>query len=130
MAGGLATTTTVIRGDLWRMGQCRPGDTILFKRISWESALAITQRTEKFINQVHDVLSGKIDASQVEVLDITVGEEWDETILHEIPADEQKGTVLVKFRQVRESKGYVLFCSSCSRLFRVGIAVFKSPTAS
>ncbi|KAJ9102817.1 hypothetical protein QFC20_004924 [Naganishia adeliensis] len=99
MAGGLATTTTVCRADLWRMGQCRPGDSILFKRVSWESALAVRQRTEKFIEQIQGAVSGKIDASQVEPLDISVGEEWNETILHEIPADEQKGTVQVKFRQ-------------------------------
>lgn len=106
MAGGLATTTTVCRADLWRMGQCRPGDSILFKRVSWESALAVRQRTEKFIAQIQGAVSGKIDASQVEPLDISVGEEWNETILHEIPADEQKGTVQVKFRQVRKRKIY------------------------
>lgn len=100
MAGGLATTTTVCRADLWRMGQCRPGDSILFKRISWDSALAVRQRTEKFLDQLQSVVSGKMNASEVEPLDISVGEEWDETILHEIPADEQKGTVQVKFRQV------------------------------
>ncbi|KAJ9104963.1 hypothetical protein QFC19_003760 [Naganishia cerealis] len=99
MAGGLATTTTVVRADLWRMGQCRPGDTIRFKRISWGSALAIRQRTEQLISQLRDVIAGQTEASMVSPLDISVGEEWDETILHEIPADETKGTVLVKYRQ-------------------------------
>jgi urea carboxylase len=107
MAGGLATTTTVCRADLWRMGQCRPGDSILFKRISWDSALAVRQRTEKFVDQLSSVISGKVDASQVEPLDISVGDEWDETILHAIPADEQKGTVQVKFRQVRREETYL-----------------------
>ncbi|GHJ84927.1 hypothetical protein NliqN6_1329 [Naganishia liquefaciens] len=99
MAGGLATTTTVVRSDLWRMGQCRPGDTILFKRIDWDSALAIRQRTESFIQDVQAIVSGKMDPSTVKALDISVGDYWDETILHEIAADEDKGTVQVKFRQ-------------------------------
>jgi urea carboxylase len=110
MAGGLATTTTVCRVDLWRMGQCRPGDSILFKRISWESALAVRRRTEKFVEQIQDAVSGRLDASQVEPLDINVGEEWNETILHEIPADEQKGTVQVKFRQVSDEKMCPIHC--------------------
>lgn len=101
MAGGLATTTTVVRADLWRMGQCRPGDTILFKRIDWDSALAIRQRTEAFIRDIRAVVTGTLNPSDVEALDISVGDNWDETILHEIVADEDKGTVQVKFRQVR-----------------------------
>jgi urea carboxylase len=100
MAGGLATTTTVVRADLWRMGQCRPGATILFKRIDWDSALAIRKRTETFIQKVQAVVSGQMDPSEVKPLDISVGDNWDETILHEIEADADKGTVQVKFRQV------------------------------
>lgn len=103
MAGGLATTTTVVRADLWRMGQCRPGDTILFKRIDWDSALAIRQRTEAFIQDVRAIVSGNMDSSKVKALDISVSDNWDETILHEIAADEDKGTVQVKFRQVRKT---------------------------
>lgn len=103
MAGGLATTTTVVRADLWRMGQCRPGDTILFKRIDWDSALAIRQRTEDFIQDVRAIVSGSMDPSKVKALDISVSDNWDETILHEIAADEDKGTVQVKFRQVRKT---------------------------
>ncbi|KAJ9115549.1 hypothetical protein QFC24_006959 [Naganishia onofrii] len=99
MAGGLATTTTVVRSDLWRMGQCRPGDTIRFKRITWGAALAVRQRTEQLISQLRGVIEGKVNASQVTPFDISVGDEWDETILHEIPADERKGTVQVKYRQ-------------------------------
>jgi urea carboxylase len=100
MAGGLATTTTVVRADLWRMGQCRPGDTILFKRIDWDSALEIRKRTETFIQELQAVVSGKMDPSKVKALDLSVGDNWDETILHEIEADTDKGTVQVKFRQV------------------------------
>jgi hypothetical protein len=35
MAGGLATTSTIVRADFWRLGQCRPGDSLRFKRISF-----------------------------------------------------------------------------------------------
>lgn len=110
MAGGLATTTTVVRSDLWRMGQCRPGDTIRFKRITWGAALAVRQRTEQLISQLRGVIEGKVDASQVTPFDISVGDEWDETILHEIPADERKGTVQVKYRQVRVQTDYIFPC--------------------
>jgi urea carboxylase len=125
MAGGLATTTTVCRADLWRMGQCRPGDSILFKRISWDSALAVRQRTEKFVDQLNSVISGKIDASQVEPLDISVGDEWDETILHDIRADDQKGTVQVKFRQVRREETFLHASLISLRLCRAVTVVSK-----
>lgn len=113
MAGGLATTTTVVRADLWRMGQCRPGDTIRFKRITWDAALAVRKRTEQLISQLRNVIDGNADVSEVTPLDLSVGDEWDETILHEIPADDQKGTVQVKYRQVSvECREFSVFTDS------------------
>lgn len=101
MAGGLATTTTVVRADFWRLGQCRPGDEVRFKRITWKSALELRQRTEKFIEQIQRFIVGAIHESDLQPLNIDLPDEWNETILHEIPADDVKGTVHVKYRQVR-----------------------------
>jgi urea carboxylase len=100
MAGGLATTTTIVRSDLWRMGQCRPGDHIRFKRITWESALLLRNRIEQYINAVARFFAGTFKADDIIPLDVTLPDGWDETILHEIPADEEDGTLRVKFRQV------------------------------
>jgi len=100
MAGGLATTTTIVRSDLWRMGQCRPGDHIRFKRITWDSALLLRNRIEHYIDSIVKFATGSIEADQLDPLDITLPDGWDETILHEIPADEQDDTLQVKFRQV------------------------------
>jgi urea carboxylase len=100
MAGGLATTTTIVRSDLWRMGQCRPGTRIQFKRITWRSAQDLCARIECFIDTIRRFSEGHLHESDLRPLDIGLPEGWDETILHEIEGDEASGTTLVKFRQV------------------------------
>jgi urea carboxylase len=100
MAGGLATTTTIVRSDLWRMGQCRPGDCIRFKRITWDSALLLRNRIEQYIESIAQFAVNSIEAGQLVPLDIALSDGWDETILYEIPADEEDDTLQVKFRQV------------------------------
>jgi hypothetical protein len=131
MAGGLATTTTIVRADFWRLGQCRPGDKVQFKRITWNSALELRQRTEKFIHQIQQFVNGSIAESDLEPLNIDLPGEWDETILHEIPADEVKGTVHVKFRQVRRSNSAVslyIAVRLINRFCRLAIVTFTSLT--
>lgn len=104
MAGGLATTCTVVRADFWRLGQCRPGDTIHFKRISWKSALLLRQRTEAYLAEVE--ASGG-NASPIRLIDVNLPDDWDETILHRIPAS--SSTVEVVFRQAGDSYIHVTY---------------------
>ncbi|OCF41469.1 urea carboxylase [Kwoniella heveanensis CBS 569] len=109
MAGGLATTTTIVRADFWRLGQCRPGDSVKFKRISWDSALTLRKRTEEYIAQAKAFVQGSVSAEKLKVVDVTLPEDWDETILHHTPAEEGKGTVEIKYRQAGDCHLHVTY---------------------
>jgi urea carboxylase len=100
MTGGLVTTCTVIRADFWRLGQCRPGDTIHFKRVSWDAALQLRQRTEAYINAVKE---GK----QVELVDMNLSKDYEDTILDRIPATPTSDEVV--FRQAGDSYLHVTY---------------------
>lgn len=108
MAGGLATTTTIVRADLWRMGQCLPGNRIQFKRITWQSARDLADRIEAFIGIVRRFVEGQVGEENLSGLDIELPDGWDETVLHTVEGDEASGTALVKFRQVSDSAMFLL----------------------
>jgi allophanate hydrolase subunit 1 len=107
MAGGLATTTTIVRADFWRLGQCRPGDMIRFKRISWTTALALRKRTEAYVASIRQFAEGTVDATALAVFDLEFPSDWDETILYESPAT--AGAVEVKYRQAGDSHIHVTY---------------------
>ncbi|KAK4689029.1 urea carboxylase, partial [Tremellales sp. Uapishka_1] len=109
MCGGLVTTTTIVRADFWRLGQCRPGDSIRFKRISWESARILRMRTEAYLTEAQQFINGTRAASDLRSIDVGLSEDWEETILHRIPADEAAGTVEIKFRQAGDSHIHVTY---------------------
>jgi urea carboxylase len=90
MTGGLVTTCTVVKADFWRLGQCRPGDTVHFKRISWDSALLLRRRTEEYLASV------KANRT-VTLVDISLPDDWEDTILARIPETETTDEVV--FRQ-------------------------------
>jgi len=100
MTGGLVTTCTVVKADFWRLGQCRPGDTIYFKRISWESALKLRQRTEQYLTSVKN-------GQTVSLVDISLPDEWEDTILARIP--QTSTTEEVVFRQSGDSYLHVTY---------------------
>lgn len=52
--GGFICSLTVIKADMWKVGQLRAGDHIRFRRVSLESALECRQKNERFI---HDLIS-------------------------------------------------------------------------
>lgn len=82
MAGGLAMTHTVIRADMWRLGQRRPGAEIQFKRVTWESAVKLRQRTERYVAEVKAfVESGK---GSVAPPDVALPADFASAIIHEI----------------------------------------------
>lgn len=100
MTGGLVTTCTVVKADFWRLGQCRPGDTIYFKRISWASALALRQRTEQY-------LASAKSGQKVALVDVSLPDNWDDTILARIPKSSTTDEVL--FRQSGDSYLHVTY---------------------
>lgn len=102
MAGGLATTSTIIRADFWRLGQCRPGDSLRFKRVTWESARLLRQRTEEYLSSAKRFIEGS--GESVKLVDTSLPDGWAETILHRIP-----GPIEVVFRQSGDSYLHVTY---------------------
>lgn len=101
MAGGLATTTTIVRADFWRLGQCRPGDSLRFKRISWESARLLRQRTEAYLESAKEVVES---GGSISLVDTQLPDGWTETILHRIETP-----IEVVFRQSGDSYLHVTY---------------------
>lgn len=51
--GGFVCAATIVAGELWKVGQVKPGDRIRFKRLSFETALAL----EKSIDHAIETLT-------------------------------------------------------------------------
>jgi urea carboxylase len=47
--GGFVCPVTIVKAELWKVGQVKPGDKIRFKRLSFDSALALELATDKAI---------------------------------------------------------------------------------
>jgi urea carboxylase len=101
MAGGLATTSTIVRADFWRLGQCRPGDSLRFKRISWASAKILRERTEAYLAAARRHLE---DGTAIDLVDTRLPEDWSETVLHRIDSP-----IEVVFRQSGDSYLHVTY---------------------
>lgn len=43
---------TIVKADLWKLGQVKAGDFIRYKAVSWEDAYSARMDTEKFVNEV------------------------------------------------------------------------------
>ncbi|KAF9891714.1 hypothetical protein FE257_003726 [Aspergillus nanangensis] len=50
--GGFICSLTVIKGDLWKVGQLRAGDQVMFHRVSLESALECRRRHNRFLDEL------------------------------------------------------------------------------
>lgn len=68
--GGLLCSTTVILGDLWRLGQVKPGGTLKFKPTTFSLARRLVDRVEAFIVNIESLVSGS--STFKPVLDLTL----------------------------------------------------------
>ena len=50
--GGFVSSTTIIKADFWRLGQMKAGDTMQYKRVSLQDALAMRRLVDNFISQI------------------------------------------------------------------------------
>jgi len=48
--GGFVCPATIVKAELWKMGQLKPGDTVVFKRLTQEEALAMELAQDGLIN--------------------------------------------------------------------------------
>lgn len=50
--GGFVSSHTIVKADLWKLGQVKAGDFIKYKAVSWEDAYSARMDTERFVNEV------------------------------------------------------------------------------
>ena len=50
--GGFVCPVTIAKAELWKVGQVKPGDRIRFKRLSFDSALALERAQDRAIEQL------------------------------------------------------------------------------
>ncbi|KAF7593818.1 hypothetical protein BBP40_010752 [Aspergillus hancockii] len=50
--GGFISSHTIVKADLWKLGQVKAGDTLKYRAISLKDALAARNHTEKFVTEV------------------------------------------------------------------------------
>ncbi len=67
--GGFVSSTTIIKAEHWRMGQMKAGDTIQYRRVSLEDAIATRRLINKFIDDIDRVCSGEGDFADIKALD-------------------------------------------------------------
>ncbi|KAL8654478.1 MAG: hypothetical protein Q9210_001481 [Variospora velana] len=56
--GGFVSSTTIIKADYWRLGQMKAGDTMQYRRVSLEDALAMRTRVNDFIAGLEESVDG------------------------------------------------------------------------
>ena len=66
--GGFVSSTTIIKADYWRLGQMKAGNTMQYKKVSLEDALALRMRVNRFIDGVEKVCQGSGDFDDIEPL--------------------------------------------------------------
>ncbi|KAJ4258395.1 hypothetical protein NW757_002961 [Fusarium falciforme] len=82
--GGFACPTTLCSGEMWKVGQLKPGDTIRFRQTTYDKSQEITQRKNGYLQALLKLAQGGGDASQMPSLDIEFGEEATSSILHQV----------------------------------------------
>jgi urea carboxylase len=104
--GGFVSSTTIIKGDYWRLGQMKAGNTLRYWRVSLADALGVRQKVEDFIDGVAGVCKGGAKFESVSPLkyDEIVASvkykshEWGTAVVKEI--EECENQPLVSYRQV------------------------------
>ena len=96
--GGFVCPVTIVKAELWKVGQVKPGDKIRFKRLSFDTALAMELATDRAIESLSvqpEVLSTPITAP---------ADTASECIVAALPA--QGSRPLVSYRQAGDK--YIL----------------------
>ena len=70
--GGFVSTTTIIKADYWRLGQMKAGDTMRYRKVSLEDALAMRKLVDGFVESIGDACIGKGNFDNIMPLDYTM----------------------------------------------------------
>ncbi|KAJ5333120.1 hypothetical protein MYU51_005087 [Penicillium brevicompactum] len=63
--GGFISSTTIVTGHLWRMGQLKSGDTIQYHRVSLDDALNIRAEMERFLTDLSAFAIGQCKSDTI-----------------------------------------------------------------
>ena len=69
--GGFVSSTTTIKADYWRLGQMKAGNTMQYKKVSLEDALALRMQVNEFIWNIEKACLGNGDFEAIDALDYT-----------------------------------------------------------
>ncbi|KKY24949.1 putative urea carboxylase [Phaeomoniella chlamydospora] len=58
--GGLVCSTTVCSGEMWKIGQLKPGDFVKLTPTTYENALNLLNRNERYIEDIQRFVSGDV----------------------------------------------------------------------
>lgn len=79
--GGFVCPTTVCSGEMWKLGQVKPGNTIRFRSVTYNNALDISRRKNAFFQALAVFSQG--DTGQISPLVIELTDETSSSILHQ-----------------------------------------------
>lgn len=103
--GGFITSHTIVKADLWKLGQVKAGDTLKYRAVSLKDAVAARNEREKFLSQVEEGcrkgdLSGLSPVTD-QLPPALTAQTRGSGLVHQI---QEKGSQpLVSYRQVRQS---------------------------
>ena len=80
--GGFVCPVTIAKAEFWKVGQLRPGDTIRFIRISFDSAVDLERRQDEAIASLSEAV---FDRPEIIVRQATASARA-EAVLHSVPA--------------------------------------------
>ncbi|EEH44445.1 urea carboxylase [Paracoccidioides brasiliensis Pb18] len=66
--GGFVSSMTVAKADYWRMGQMKAGNTLKFRRVTLDDALALRRQVDRFVESIAECCSGKAKFEEVSAL--------------------------------------------------------------
>ncbi|KAF7760920.1 hypothetical protein Agabi119p4_10329 [Agaricus bisporus var. burnettii] len=105
--GGYICLCVVATGELWKLGQISPGDTITFRRVSHARAAKITEHNDNYIAGVENIIKGEAN-SQLVLYDDSLKDEHNSPKLYQSLASED-GKVPYVLRQAGDSAILVEF---------------------
>ncbi|KAL2838912.1 allophanate hydrolase subunit 2-domain-containing protein [Aspergillus pseudoustus] len=70
--GGFVSSHTIVKGDLWKLGQVKAGDRLRFRATSLEDALSTRIKLERFIYDIVQCCREEADFSAVTPLDFSL----------------------------------------------------------
>ncbi|CAH0028307.1 unnamed protein product [Clonostachys rhizophaga] len=81
--GGFVCPITICSGEMWKVGQLKPGNTVRFQCVTYDDALEIVKRKDSYLDALRNLLGGK--SSPVASPIISLNHRSLSSILHQTP---------------------------------------------